>query len=408
MRAIVALGVAAWCALASAANPPDRRELWKALNDGDFARLEALLAPVQRDYEATFKSDPNAERNLSRAFRVFFFADESTGVRYDAWVKAYPTSYAAALAQGEYLTAVVWKRRGPGFAREISPAQWDEARRVGVLAGAALKRSLGLTPMPILSYEYLLELDMATGAGGSADQLLAAARKLDLAAYYPSRAYLSTLRPQWGGSAEQMRAFVDDFRTLGAAQWKNDCLEAVLQDQQTWGSGKLAQKESLTPLSRAIELCPRADRYESRAYYYQQQRDFESAEKDLRAAIREGGSDWARAMLGALLVRTGRGEEGVPLCREAARADEPNALQCLAYAYDGGRGVPRDVPEAMRWLERAAQRGQTAGMVDLAEHYWRGDTLPQDKGKAIDWWRKAAAKDNAVARQRLADVGATP
>ena len=120
MRVVAVLAIACM-SVASQAAPTDRSEAWNLLNARDFAALDPAFNEAQRQYETRFREVPDAERTLSRTFRTFYWADESTGPAYDAWVKAYPRSYAASLARGEYLTALAWKRRGSEFAVKISP-----------------------------------------------------------------------------------------------------------------------------------------------------------------------------------------------------------------------------------------------------------------------------------------------
>ena len=405
----IAWGIAlATLSAAVAAAPLTRSETWRLLNERQFATLEEALTEVQRDYERLHKTDADAERRLSRAFRVFYFADQSTAPIYDAWVKASPRSYAASLARGEFLTALAWKRRGTELSNKLSPDQWAQVNRVAAMAVDELTRSLRLTAMPVLSYEFLIELSSITGKPDM-ETLLASAQRLDPTTYYPSRAYLAALRPQWGGSMEAMEAYVARYRELDPPRWKSDCLEAMVVDQQTWGERKPDPPTHLSWLSRAIELCPRADRYQARGYFHQTQKQLAAAEKDYREALRlDGGSQWVRATLGMLLVQQGDAKEGVELCREAARADEPNAMQCMAFAYKQGRGVPADPAEVVRWLERSASVGQVAGMNDLAGYYWRGEGVPTNKDKAVGLWRKAALAGNASAKQRLAELGITP
>jgi hypothetical protein len=73
----------------------------------------------------------------------------------------------------------------------------------------------------------------------------------------------------------------------------------------------------------------------------------------------DSGDEWARASLGVMLIEHGSADEGVALCREAAARHEPSALQCLAFAYTVGRGVPKDPAEVVRWLERSPLQART-------------------------------------------------
>jgi len=387
------------------AAPVDRQEAWRLLNQRDFAPLDDSFNTAQRTYEDNAPRSTDAERTLSRTFRVFYSADESTGPLYDAWVKAYPRSYAASLARGEYLTALAWKRRGSDFARSISPAQWEAMDKVATLAKAELRRSLALTAKPVLTYEFLIELDMMT-SGGNAAALLAEARRLDPEAYYASRAYLTGLRPQWGGSLADMRAFVARYRKAGGTGWKVDCLEAQVLDIDASDQVTPNPADRLTAMNRAIDLCPQASRYDARAYYHHQQKQDALAEKDYREALRlDSGDQWARASLGMQLVDVGNAEEGIALCRAAAAQQEPNAFQCLAYAYKFGKGVSKDPADVVRWLERSAASGNRSGMNDLAGYYWRGEGVPENKNRAVELWRMSAAKGYVPAREKLKELG---
>ncbi len=401
----------AWCmalvlaTAAASAAPTDRNEAWRLLNAADFAPLDDGLNDAQRRYEADYKTVDNAERTLAGAFRVFFYADESTGMHYDAWVKAYPKSYAASLARGEYLTALAWKRRGSGFARSISPEQWAAAYEVALAAHAELSRSLALTARPVLTYEFLIELSMMMGATDTAE-LYAKARALDPHAYSAARAYMAALRPQWNGSLDAMRAFAATYRKQNPPAWKANCIDAQVADMETSAEITRDPTDRLAAMTRAIELCPQASRFDSRGFFHWERKQFDLAEKDYRSALQhDSGDQWARASLGLLLVQQGNAEEGVALCREAADRLQRTAFQCMAYAHKMGRGVPKDTGEVVRWLERSAGAGQSAGMTDLGGYYWRGEGVPQNKGRAVELWRKAAAQGYAPAKAKLQEHG---
>ena len=294
------------------------------------------------------------------------------------------------------------------FAGKISPDQWAAMHKVAAMAIAELSRSLALTPKPTLTFEFLIELSMITGAGDSAE-LLAEARKLDPQAYYPSRAFLAGVRPQWGGSLDEMRAFVASFAKSNPPEWKVNCLEAQVADMETSDTITREPALRLAAMTRAIDLCPQASRYNARAYFHRQQKRFELAEKDYRESLRlDSGGQWARASLGVQLVERGNAEEGVALCREAAKSLEPTAFQCMAYAYTIGKGVAKDANEVVIWLERSAAAGSRTGMSDLAGYYWRGEGVPQNKGRAVELWQKSAAKGYEPARSKLKELGFTP
>lgn len=93
----------------------------------------------------------------------------------------------------------------------------------------------------------------------------------------------------------------------------------------------------------------------------------------------------------------------------AAERDEPWAQLRMGVAYELGSGVPKDIPKAIAWYEKAASQesegkwanGQLAGAVgkpgyfnqnsdaliakfQLANIYLRGEGVPQDPAKALE------------------------
>jgi hypothetical protein len=102
----IAVLLVAFAAATSIAAPTDRREAWKLLNERDFATLDPAFDEVQRQYETRFREVQDRRENAFAHVSHVLWADESAGPLYDAWVKAYPKSYAASLARGEYLVAL--------------------------------------------------------------------------------------------------------------------------------------------------------------------------------------------------------------------------------------------------------------------------------------------------------------
>ena len=65
----------------------------------------------------------------------------------------------------------------------------------------------------------------------------------------------------------------------------------------------------------------------------------------------------------------------------------------LGVAYSNGKGVSKNLSEAVRWLERAALKGYMAAQCELAKAYNQGLGLQRDPVKAVAWWVLAARQD---------------
>ncbi|HYD46358.1 MAG TPA: Localization factor PodJS, partial [Phenylobacterium sp.] len=83
--------------------------------------------------------------------------------------------------------------------------------------------------------------------------------------------------------------------------------------------------------------------------------------------------------------------KGVETLRRVANLGHGPAQFYLAKLYEsGGRGVKKDMAEARRWTERAAQGGERKAMHNLALYYFEGAGGPKNAATASQWFRKAA------------------
>ena len=89
-----------------------------------------------------------------------------------------------------------------------------------------------------------------------------------------------------------------------------------------------------------------------------------------------------------------------------AEAGNARAQYWLADMYEYGYGVKKDVPEAMKWMEKAAKQGLSTAQGRLGEIYFAGQETVQDFKAARMWLQKAADAHNAVAERRLAQMEA--
>jgi localization factor PodJL len=91
-----------------------------------------------------------------------------------------------------------------------------------------------------------------------------------------------------------------------------------------------------------------------------------------------------------------------PSLRTAALANDPAAAYELGARYAEGRGMPQSMPDAVRWLERAADAGFAPAQFRLASLNEKGDGLKKDIQAARRLYLAAAGKGHAKAMHNLA------
>jgi TPR repeat protein len=92
----------------------------------------------------------------------------------------------------------------------------------------------------------------------------------------------------------------------------------------------------------------------------------------------------------------------LPLLRPLAEQGDARAQALLGTMYAGGRGVPRDDSEAVRWLRLAADQEEATAQLQLGVMYVKGYGVPQDYDEAARWYRLAAEQGNPQAQFDLA------
>jgi TPR repeat protein len=104
-----------------------------------------------------------------------------------------------------------------------------------------------------------------------------------------------------------------------------------------------------------------------------------------------------------LLVEPGGAARGLALCREAAEAGDVAAQVRLAELYRKGGLVKADRGEARRWYQKAAERNHAESARKLGEMYASGEGGKRDRKKAVALWQQAEKAGDPMAPILVAD-----
>ncbi|PSR53963.1 hypothetical protein AHMF7605_10750 [Adhaeribacter arboris] len=83
--------------------------------------------------------------------------------------------------------------------------------------------------------------------------------------------------------------------------------------------------------------------------------------------------------------------------------DNLSGEQCfrLGRIYQNGQGVSQNYPEALRWYQKAAEKGHALAMNDLGYMHKAGQGVTPNFTEAMAWYQKAAAKGEARAMNNM-------
>ncbi|MCR6632676.1 MAG: sel1 repeat family protein [Magnetospirillum sp.] len=87
----------------------------------------------------------------------------------------------------------------------------------------------------------------------------------------------------------------------------------------------------------------------------------------------------------------------------AAQGDAEAQFQ-LAQAYRSGKGMKKNLSEAVSWFAIAAGNGQKGAAVELAKLYEQGAGVKRDLSQAAQWWFRAGALGDEAAKARFLEL----
>ena len=428
-------------ALSVAAQTPDKAKLRALLESGKLAALDAEMSA----YQTAYRNGAIGDEEASKAFIALKTNDPDLRPAYDKWVAEYPASYAARLARGYYLMSLGYVARGTEFAYKTPRARFDDMRVLFRDALSDLQASLKLDSKPTLSFGSMITMSRADHGLGDKDDYLLQAVALDAKVYTARIAYLYSIRPEWGGSHEEMQAFISQSEpSLLPHQVAK--LKRVLEDSEARAALESAQsvadydavlakapsahgfvsrgrayarinqhQKALEDFNRALELDPEDNccAHTNRAYSFIMTGATGKAMPDLIFAAEERDDHWAAQQL-ALMYGFGRyGMKADPAvakrwCERAAKQGDPWSMYCMGGLYYAGMAVKPDAVLAAQWFERAAERGIADAQADIAYLYWTGEGVSWNGAKSLYWWMRAATQGNERARQKLVSFAVAP
>lgn len=346
------------------------RNARQLLESGNFEALERHFGQAQEEY----REGRITESEIRDAFRAFYMTDDGLDPQYVAWIKAYPSSYAAHLARAIYYKKRV-EARLDGYVFQITGVRDNRAIRQELEnAMADLDASFELDAKPVLSFGHAIDVAVYLRPPSVVREFLDRGLELDSRSMLLRSKYLSSLEPRFGGSLAEMTAFFNECAGANLSEKETDALKDVIDNARKWkakydaANPRIALREFLigVELSKGARcdacaaLLKDADgRMEAGNFY---------KAIELYSAVIERKGDLMRAYrerAHALMLVNRRAESFVDV-RIAAKGGDPAAQHALA---------------ALHWAQ----------VIDLP-----------DRRVAMENWASAAAAGLEVSEQTLA------
>jgi Zn-dependent protease with chaperone function/tetratricopeptide (TPR) repeat protein len=184
---------------------PVQREIVALAAAKDFAGLERVLGSA---WTANESGAPGAEN----ALRALGKLPGSARADLERWAKQEPSSYAAALALAGFHTHQAVEARGYAAAADTPKENLMAMRQSLALARVELERAVQLSPNPYVARRMLMGSARHRGDRAAELQHYAEALKLAPKDVELRLAHMTMLEPDWGGSQDQMAAYLEESR----------------------------------------------------------------------------------------------------------------------------------------------------------------------------------------------------
>lgn len=86
---------------------------------------------------------------------------------------------------------------------------------------------------------------------------------------------------------------------------------------------------------------------------------------------------------------------------EKVKSGDSNAQNDMGYMYEYGKGLEKNINEAIAWYKKSAEQGNSVALTNLGKLYDNGKEVNQDFAEAANWYEKAAKQGNRYAQERL-------
>ncbi|HWZ64665.1 MAG TPA: hypothetical protein VNX02_16720 [Steroidobacteraceae bacterium] len=331
------------------------------LKSGDYAALESYYSQQQARYETGAIPD----EKLYASFRKLYEDSPDNEGYFDRWIAAYPNSYAAVLSRGVYLYRMAWAVRGERYISDTSSPQIEAMNNYLRRARPDLIASLKLTDKPYLSTLYLFNVAMLNGTVSERAQWYERGTTLDPDNTLLRYRYMFSLRPRWGGSYQEMRAFLGQCEKQHASPRLLARLNMLIHADLAEDAMRRADTQrTFDEWQQVLSLAPEAQEEPGTEALI----GFTRAAQDLnRAADAQRGlkllegrnpdDAWSQSRLGWIYVKAHRDAEAWTFLMRAAEQNDPWAQFVIGHSiFDGVPTLKRaaDQQAGLVWIRRSA------------------------------------------------------
>lgn len=311
----------------------DKNVWMQLLNSEKYDVLEKELSSLQSTYE----KNPSTERNLLLALSAFKNSDPALKNKLEVWVREKKNSIFSHLALAMYHEHLGWLSRGSRWGKDTTSQQFSKMKAHFRKANDELQLVIAKNPKISIAYAVLISVNTL--------------RKQKLKYYNEGiknnplssvirTTYLNYLLPKWGGSFEEIEAFLAETKPLYKKNpnlaIEEGFLEYAKGDKIFTSGSKTAYEDALKYLNKAIEKSIYGRYLNRRAQVYKYMKNYQKSIDDYTKALELTPHDSnLLAGRGSIYYRLKQYDLALNDTNEALQYDKynPEALQMRGFIY---------------------------------------------------------------------------
>jgi tetratricopeptide (TPR) repeat protein len=260
---------------------PDLDHLRGLLKKGHYSKVESILRELHNNvigdisWEIPFRQTVY-NMSLEKNIRLEVLSK---------WVESTHSAYAY-MVRGAYYTEAGYNARGLKYTSQTTPEQLSLYAKLHVKAHQDLLKAKSIDNSLLPLYSLLIITAKSSGSPIPKEIFLDKAIAINPRAYHYRYAYITHLKPRWGGSWKAMQQFVDETKSY----FKDNPRLWILQgykaaDKGDIASGKGSYDDCISFFSEALQYGRHSLWLYERAYCLAKKRDFEKALKDVNMSL---------------------------------------------------------------------------------------------------------------------------
>lgn len=351
----------------------ERQIVVMTLRSGQFAQLDQRYNTLQERYEQGTIND----RELTLKYQAFYDTSPENEAFLNQWIGKNPNSYPARLARGIYLRKLGEAARGAAYVKDTPRENMVKLQQYLERANEDFLDSLKLSRKPIVTLLHLINSSMMRGDKKESIVWLNYANRIDPNNYGIKRRYLLTLTPRWGGSYDQMWAFLKECRDQQTSAEFLRIFESTIYLDQAKSLAEQDQREQALPLYRkalslleGIDNTERLDALKGVVYNGANPTNLEEFSREIDETLRLAPTE--RMILGYrgwIRFKQHRYDEGIRDYALGAELGDPySQFQYGMQLYHGAPPTFAPNPaQGLLWIRKAAEQGDAGAQKFLVQ-----------------------------------------